>query len=198
MATLKIADREEVIERALTDAFAPRFRAIANKLQEALRKRLTAEHPKFLALIADPETKPYVAVCGVGRIYLVGDTDEEKLRAVAPQYGRRVAMLTRLGYYKGEDYSALQAEDTVLPPHFGDVVIANKNILRAYRKAWTDYSAACDKLYALLNSYTVREKFAADFPEFAKYLPPIEKKAALPMIVIPDVRKALSAVGVPA
>ena len=57
--------------------------------------------------------------------------------------------------------------------------------------------AACDKLYSLLYSYNVREKFAGDFPEFAKYLPALAVKAKLPAVIVRDVRAELSKFGIP-
>ena len=194
MAALKISDREEVMRRALTEAFAPRFKAVASDLENALRDRLADEHPRFLAMMKDTETRKYVASCGVGYIYLA--TDDGFIKTAEPKYGMPIDMPGRNRYFDRDFLAPLRVQDTRIPSVFGDAKITNKKILANYKKAWTDYSAARSKMSALLNSYTSREKFEVDFPEFSKYLPPVAIKAALPVVIVKDVRKELSALGV--
>ena len=194
MAALKISDREEVMRRALTEAFAPRFKAVASDLENALRDRLVDEHPKFLALMKDQETRKYVASCGVGYIYLA--TDEGFIKTAEPKYGMLIDMPERNRYFDRDFLAPLKVQETQIPSVFGDVKITSKKILGKYKKAWSDYSTARSKISALLNSYTSREKFEADFPEFSKYLPPVAIKAVLPMVIVKDVRKELSALGI--
>ena len=194
MAALKISDREEVMRRALTEAFAPRFKAVASDLENALRDRLADEHPRFLAMMKDTETRKYVASCGVGFIYLA--TDDGFIKTAEPKYGMPIDMPGRNQYFDRDFLAPLKVQDTLIPSVFGDAKITNKKILAKYKKAWTDYSAARSKMSALLNSYTSREKFEVDFPEFSKYLPPVAIKAALPIVIVKDVRKELSALGV--
>ena len=79
----------------------------------------------------------------------------------------------------------------------GEFKITERKMVKAYKSVWADYVAARDKLGALLNSYTMREKFAGDFPEFAKYLPPVPTKARLPAVIVKDVRAELSKLGIP-
>ena len=55
MATLKNTDRDEVVRRALTEAFAPRFVAIQKQLQSLLRDKLQKEHPEFLKLVKNQD-----------------------------------------------------------------------------------------------------------------------------------------------
>jgi len=197
MATLKNADRDEVVRRALSDAFAHRFTAIQKQLQDLLRDKLQKEHPEFVKLAKNPDTRRYLATTNARNICFVDG--EETHIAAAPVYGQRTDMPEHCRYYsvERERHTLIQDSDTVIPCNMGDFKVSDRKVLKEYRKAWVDYVAACDKLYALLYSYTVREKFAADFPEFAKYLPALTVKAKLPAVIVKDVRAELSKFGIP-
>ena len=194
MATLKNTDREEVMRRALSDAFAPRFAAIRTRLQELLRQHLTADHSQFVKLAKDPETRRYLALQNVRNFYFVDG--EQSHKAAAPKYGKWGELPTT-GYLDRECYESMQDSDTAVPYFMTEYKATDRKLLKEYTAAWRDYGAAFDKLRALLNSYTTREKFVADFPEFDKYLPPIVTKARLPAVVVPQVRAELSALGIP-
>lgn len=195
MTTLKNSDRDEILRRAMTEAFSPRFASIAASMQLDLRAQLKDRHPKFLALMKNEDTRGYVAFNGVNRMYLI-DNDAKLLSAAEPRYGKPVSMPPPRSYLDSDEYFYLKAQDTQIPSAFGDVKIANDVILATYTKAWHDYSAARMKLSALLNSYKTREKFETDFPEFSKYLPAIEVKPSLPMVIVKDVRDELAALGI--
>ena len=197
MATLKNTDRDEVVRRALTEAFAPRFVAIQKQLQSLLRDKLQKEHPEFLKLVKNQDTCRYLATTNARNIYFV-DGDDIHI-AAAPVYGERAEMPEHSRYYRveRERHTLIQDGDTVIPCNMGDFKVSDRKVLKEYRKAWADYVAACDKLYALLYSYNVREKFTADFPEFAKYLPALAVKAKLPAVIVNDVRAELGKFGIP-
>lgn len=197
MATLKNTDRDEVARRALSDAFAPRFAAIQKDLQALLRDKLDKEHPEFVKLVKNPDTRKYLATTSACKIYFA-DGDDTHI-AAAPVYGKRSEMPEHSGYYsvERERHTLIQDGDTVVPCAMGDFKVSDRKVLKAYRQAWADYVAACDKLYSLLYSYNVREKFAADFPELAKYLPALAVKAKLPTVIVKDVRAELSKFGIP-
>lgn len=195
MTTLKNSDREEVLRRALEDSFAPRFATIATLMEGALRKQLTDKHPKFLALMKSDDTKRYVAFSGVNSMYLIDD-GAKPLRTASPRYGMAVTMPGSRSYFDRSEYSCLTAQDTQIPSVFGDVKIADDTILAMYKAIWSSYAGATQKLSALLNSYKTREKFETDFPEFSKYLPAVEVKPSLPMVIIKDVRDELAALGI--
>lgn len=198
MTTLKNADRDEVVRRVLTDAFAPRFTAIQKLLQGLLRTKLQEEHPEFVKLAGNPEARKYLATTTARNIYFMAG--EDCIIAAAPTYGARAKMPEPPGYYRIErdQHTLLKDCDTLVPCILGDLKVSDATVIDAYRKAWADYVAACDKLLALLYSYNVREKFEVDFPEFAKYLPPTVVKPKLPVVVAKEVRAELSAFGVPA
>lgn len=194
MATLKNTDRDEVVRRALSDAFAHRFTAIQKQLQDLLRDKLQKEHPEFVKLAKNPDTRRYLATTTARNIYFV-DGEETHIQrrpcmGDVPEHSRYYSV-------ERERHTLIQDSDTVIPCNMGDFKVSDRKVLKEYRKAWADYVAACDKLYSLLYSYTVREKFAADFPEFAKYLPALTVKAKLPAVIVKDVRAELSKFGIP-
>lgn len=197
MATLKNYDRDEVVRRVLTETFAPRFAAIQKQLQELLRAKLEKEHPQFVKLAKDQASRQYLATTNVRHIYF--SDGDERYTAAAPVYGKLCDMPDNghRHYLDREYYSLIQDGDTTIPCIFGDFFVADRKVLKAYRSAWEDYCAARQKLYSLLYSYNVREKFTADFPEFDKYLPPVTSKAKLPAVIVPTVRAELSKLGIP-
>lgn len=196
MASLKISDRDEVLRRILTETFTPRFADIQKQLQALLRETLAAEHPQFVKLAKDPESRKYLATTNVRNFNI--KMDGETFTVAAPHYGAEVDMPgDGRRYFDRENHAAITDGDTLLPLVMSNYSTADKKVAKAYRTAWADYVAARDKLSALLYSYATQEKFVADFPEFAKYLPPVPVKARLPVVIVKDVRRELSKLGVP-
>lgn len=198
MTILKNSDRDEIVRRILVETFYPRFSALLEQVRVFVQAKVEREHPDFVACVKNPALRPYLAITRASRIYLL-DGDDAYLMA-SPVYGRRVDMPATRVYFgsQRENYCAFKDDETAIPCNFGDVKISEGEIPKAYRAAWADYSAAYDKLYALLRSYNAREKFATDFPEFAKYLPGITVKSKLPVVITKDVRAQLSRLGIPA
>lgn len=196
MASLKISDRDEVLRRVLAETFTPRFADIQKQAQAALRANLADDHPQFVKLAKDPDTRKYLATTNVGKFYLIDG--KEFIILAAPQYGRPVDIPSHGNHWPNrENHSTIGDSDTIAPASMGSFSIDDAKMLKAYRAVWADYVAARDKLSALLYSYATREKFVADFPEFAKYLPPVAVKAKLPVVIVKDVRRELSKLGVP-
>ena len=77
------------------------------------------------------------------------------------------------------------------------VIIKNTEIFNNYNKLWADYTAARASLNELALAYRSVDKFAEDFPEYKKYLPPKIIKSNLPAIQIDDVRIKLAGLGIP-
>jgi hypothetical protein len=196
MATLKISDRDEVLRRVLAETFTPRFGDIQKQMQAALRASLAAEHPQFVKLAKDPESRKYLATTNVRNFYFIDG--EESHIAASPCYGKWVDMPAGgYRYLDRDSYSSITDGDTAVPCSMSEFKITDRKMVKVYKSVWADYVAARDKLRALLNSYTMREKFAGDFPEFAKYLPPVPTKARLPAVIVKDVRAELSKLGIP-
>ena len=88
--------------------------------------------------------------------------------------------------------------DTFTAPNNDYPTINGFSIITDYDQAWDDYRTAYEKLSSLLASYNNREKFAADFPDLAKHIPPLVKSVGLPCVIVTDVMAELAKVGVPA
>ena len=196
MASLKNSDRDEVLRKVLEETFTPRFADILKQAQILLRANLAADHPQFVKLAKDPATRQYLATTNVGKFYFVDG--KESVIFAGPQYGRFVDIPSHGNRWPArEEYKIFGDSDTAAPATMGSFSIDDAAMLKAYKAAWADYVAARSKLSALLYSYSVREKFIGDFPEFAKYLPPVTVKARLPVVIVKDVRRELSKLGVP-
>lgn len=191
MTILKNTDRKQVIDKALTEAFAPRFNDFAKRLRARYAEQVAEAHPVFAKLVKNSDARPYLAVSTVREFYVGGAP------VLTPKYGARCEMLIRGEWADREKYVWVQAGDLTVPSDCWKAKIEDADFSKEYATIWADYGRARETLSELLNSYTVREKFAEDFPELAKYLPPIEVKARLPAVIVADVRSKLAAVGVP-
>lgn len=195
MTILKKADREEVARRVLAEAFSPRFSALEAQVRVFTLAKVESEHPEFITLVKNPTARPYIAVTHVSGIYFLGDTGPCIM--AAPVYGRLVGM-PNTRYLRSDrerDYVKFKDLETLTPYTFGALEISEPEITAPYVTAWADYSAACTSLCALLQGYSVREKFTADFPEFAKYLPAPTAKINLPTVDIGGSRAHLIKLG---
>lgn len=195
MANLKISDRQHVLRLALAASFDPRFNAIQNRFESHVKNVVEKEHPVFVRLYADADAQCYLAS---GRVSSIRITLANGCSAYRPVCGIYSAMPADRDYYRNRDtYRKMSITETPSPASVHEITVSDKAIETAYVSAWDDYSKAYKVLSALLNSYATREKLAADFPEYAKYLPVIETKKKLPMVVVSDVRAELSALGIP-
>lgn len=194
MTTLKNSDREEVLRRASEAAFASRFAHVEALYKEHVEALLKREHQGFLELMGAPALRRYVAIKNVNALYIEIDTGK-RYAAARPVWGKCLSYPKSTWADRGDGYINLKI-DTIVPAIFGDVVTSRPEITDPYVAAWADYNAAIVKLSALLWGYTKREKFEADFPELAKYLPGVTPKRSLPAIVPNEIRTELKALGV--
>lgn len=188
---MKNSDRADALRRILSDSFAPRFAEINRKLTAALRAHIAQEHPVFRKMMDDDTMRGYVAFSNMTRFRI-----NENIAAI-PSYGvcGEMPTGTHLGY--GNYCSAMTDSDTPVPAGLGRVSVNDSDLWAEYTSAWSDYLAARNKVMSLLRSYKTRDKLAADFPEFAKYIPPAVVKAKLPSVIVADVRADLKGFGVP-
>ena len=194
MQKLKKADRELVLRKVLTEAFEGRFNALRDEMHAQIAADVAAAHPRFVELYSDVASKPYIAYQHLHTTAL-----PDGRIAYRPCYGRRVEEPnTRIWYGSADDASAINlSAKTYLPaPANYSAKLTDEAVQAKYNKAWADYTAAYDKVSAVLNSYTTREKLAEDFPDFAKHIP-LAQKIALPSVIVSDVLADLAAVGVP-
>ena len=138
MATLKNTDRDEVVRRALTEAFATRFVAIQKQLQDLLRDKLQKEHPEFVKLVKNPDTSRYLATTSARNIYFV-DGDDIHI-AAAPVYGKRAEMPEHSRYYsvERERHTLIQDGDMIdidIPAGKINVRVSDSE-LNERRKSW--------------------------------------------------------------
>lgn len=195
MTTLKITDRDKVLASTLKDAFEPRFAALLKSAEALLSAQVKNNDPRFVALLADPEVRPYLATGSSKRAYI----EREKGRGIPmcrPVYGSCAEIPA--DYYVSTAQHVSFHLDTIVPCSMRDFIMHDARVLANYAKAWSDYTAAYSKLSAVLNSYTQREKLIADFPEFEAHLPPLPVKVKLPAVIVKDVRRDLKKSGVPA
>lgn len=197
MTTLKISDRDAVVTQVLTEVFKPRFDEVTSWARDNLRASLKAEHSVFLKLAKDPESLPYLATGNVRKFYVKDATGTDKFTLRAPIYGRLLCMPIDRHYTRDDEYSTIADWDTVVPANVNSFQITNESLIQCYRSTWSDYTAACTELRALLNSYTTHERLTKDFPEYAKYLPVPPAKACHPVVIVKEVRAKLSKLGVP-
>lgn len=198
MTILKNSDRAEVLRRVTEAAFAPRFAAVAERIGGIYRARLVAEHPRFLELMADEGSRRYVSVVSAPNPLYLHDGSRRALCAPrSGTYGKLLPLPTR-AYPDREHYAALKPDDVVVPTSVDFATIEDAGVTLDYHAVWSDYHAAVEKLSALLYSYATREKFVTEFPEYERFLPPVEQKAKLPAVIVADVRAGLSALGIPA
>lgn len=171
MAVLTNADRAAVKESLLREAFEPRFTALVGKINDELRQMVRAEHPVFLELLADDNTREYVAA-STNRI---------------------------IGFYESCDGDEKLRSFLVTVPKQMTYRCSNSpGLLTEYRAIWSDYDKAYRTPNGALMAFKTREKFSEAFPDFAKRLPAPPMKSGLPTIITSNVLADLEAVGVPA
>lgn len=193
MTILKNTDREAVIKSVLTDTFKPRFDAVTGMVQKILVAQLKKDHPRFVELMNDPVSVPYIARCGVDNLYMRANESNSKL--ASPVYGVSASLPEQRYHLDSSIFRPLSLSDTFAPQR--EFITDDKKVIDAYKSAWADYSAAREKLSSLLYGYGTREKFTADFPEFESHLPKITVKINPPAVIVKDVRKELSKLGIP-
>jgi len=170
------ADKNFLINKVLTETFKAKFDAWEKDIKERIQAEVYLKHPVFERLLKDKETRPYLHVTSPHYVHVNGNTPRtpDYLGACDDRMNFRsinVPSTTENGNFDFKD------------PHYAELCHA--------------YKEACDTLNRMLNSYTTREKFLVDFPEYKDYLPVVEK-VGLPAIIPATVRAELSNLGIPA
>lgn len=188
--------RAEFIGSALREAFAPRFAEIEAKALDIAKAQLKEQHPKFLELASDPETRQYLAVADdialtargeEGRYNLRKPTNYEKVEC--RDYMSRRSYVENLDSLRVHvDRPAYQLFEFVLP----------EALVAEYHQVWADLKEAKETLTSTIYAYTTHEKFRADFPQLGKHLPHPPLKACTSVSVpVEDVLLKLAKVGIP-
>ena len=171
------ADKDFLISKVLTETFKAKFDLWEKQLKEKIQAKVFAEHPVFERLLKDKETRPYLYI-------------------TSPRY-----VYVNWAKPRMPDYETGHVSDWI---NFRSVDVPNDTSNGNFNFEDKYYSELCDKyreayaaLCRMLNSYTTREKFLVDFPEYKDYLPKVAK-VGLPAIIPAKVRAELSELGIPA
>lgn len=171
------ADKDFLISKVLKETFKAKFDAWEKELKESIQAKVFAEHPVFERLLKDKETRPYLYITSPHYVHVnditpcMPDYVTEHITAWMNFRDINVPSTTENGNFDFKD------------PHYAELCHA--------------YNEAHATLNRMLNSYTTREKFLVDFPEYKDYLPVVEK-VGLPAIIPAKVRAELSNLGIPA
>lgn len=189
-------EREYFLSKCLYDAFREQF----FNLQKDLETRAMALIPKrFIELINDEEAKEFVSSYSIAEVEISSADKSQKAIACQPQYG--VAHYMPTGSYLSErDRSVverLKFSAIKVPYKLTSITIEDDALLERYIDLWDRYLKAREQLQSLCLSYRSRDKFAEDFPEYKKYLPPKKVAAKMPAVIVADVRSKLAELGVP-
>lgn len=194
--TLTKQAREAFVLSALKDAFIPRFSEFGNKLNEYVKKAVQEEHPDFLRAYADEKTRPYLAVGSI--LYIKIKNADLKV----PNYEAIVDAdyMARRRHSNTPGTDGMRAH--VISPAYGKLKGEELNdaaLVAEYNRLWADFFEAQSTLINTITAYRSREKFEADFPQLAKYLPAHVVTSGSTAVAIPakDVMAKLLAAGVP-
>lgn len=197
MTVLKKTDREQVVHRVLQAAFNPRFIELKKKLAADVAKNARTTSPAFFKLYDVPENRPHLR-------YQIGHAFKycaEQITMACPiHYAKPVTKTTERDSSTGYDdnRSSLRDSDLIIPTIGSNLLLITDPVLIAeYDAIWADFTEAQPKMSGLLESYKNREKFEADFPDFAKHLPALPAKIQLPAVIVDNVLADLAKLGVP-
>lgn len=169
------ADKNFLITKVLTETFKTKFYAWEIELKVRIQAEVYLKHPVFERLLKDKEIRPYLYITSPNYVHVNGG------RPCMPDY-ESININTWMnfrGINVPQQMEIIRLED----PHYAE-------LCHAYNEAYVT-------LNRMLNSYTTREKFLVDFPEYKDYLP-VEEKVGLPAIIPATVRAELSKFGIPA
>lgn len=185
--------RTEFLEAVLRETFAPRFDEIQERMAKEAAQHIADKHPGFVKACADPEIKPYLAITQRHRGHVEGH------RLSKPDsYGKCFAGKYHVKYSMSDDglkwmYAKVDG------PAYHDTDFEVSDALAAdYHALWAEFAAAQRLLTDTIYSYTNREKFEADFPHLAKYLPkPATVVSTSVAVQVGDVMEKLAKMGIP-
>jgi len=201
MIRLTNKQRTELIEAALRDAFVPRFEALRERLNAFAAQKVREEHPAFVAARADEATRPYLATTQTVTAYVPASDGERDTYWREPldyatcspgsyhEQGHGVARRNGL-----KDIGA----DGDFPAYrMASVTVDDADIQRGYHDVWENFIEAKATLEAIVWQYSAREKLEADFPNLAKYLPPVVQKCTALSVPVEALKERLALAGVP-
>lgn len=162
------ADKDFLISKVLTETFKAKFDAWEKELKKRIQAKVFAEHPVFERLLKDKETRPYLYIS-------------------SPHYVNVNDVKPRMPDYQGSIDEWINFRSINVPQLTGSFDFEDKR----YSELCDKYREAYAALRRMLNSYTTREKFLVDFPEYKDYLPNVTK-VGLPAIIPAKVRAELS------
>lgn len=186
--------RDEFLESALRDAFAPRFAALREKLTAHCKAAMEAAHPEFVGALKNKALRPYLAI---GQRWAVAT--EGRGLFVPTKYGSFCADQLRdmhAGVGSGLNYFFLEFD----APGLGKYrpVVTDPALLSKYHAIWSGLIDTRSTLSATIAAYATVEKFEADFPQLVKYLPRPARTAGTAVAVqVGDVLEKLAKVGIP-
>lgn len=199
MTTLTKSDKAALIHKVLFDAFDHRFLALNKEIRQSVQSAMAKDHPKFLSLVANDETRKYISSqrvsCFVFKArYLDSDCAVIKPFDYSQSFEKEVYCRSLL---RNANVQVIGDCDMLVPSQIGCYALVGGVAIDSYYEIHADLGAAKEKLSALLGAYRLREKFEKDFPELAQFLPAIPVKIAMPAIIIADVLADLAAAGIP-
>lgn len=162
------ADKDFLINKVLREAFKLKFDEWEKDIKERIQAKVYLEHPTFERLLKDKETRPYLYI-------------------TSPHYVNVNDVTPRMPDYQGYINEWINFRSIDVPQKLGGFKFEDKY----YSELCDKYREAYAALRRMLNSYTTREKFLVDFPEYKDYLP-IVTKVGLPAIIPAKVRAELS------
>lgn len=169
------ADKNFLITKVLTETFKAKFDAWETELKERMQAEVYLKHPVFERLLKDKETRPYLYVTSPHSVHVNN-------------------VIPCMPDYVTEHITAwMNFRSIKVPPQINGFDFKDQH----YAELCHAYKDAHATLNRMLNSYTTREKFLVDFPEYKDYLPAVEK-VGLPAIIPATVRAELSSLGIPA
>lgn len=186
-------ERISVLSKSLYDTFNPQFLTLKKTLADEV-KNIIPE--KFIKLINDPDSAVYVDKYCVSRVIL-SDQHKTKMTAVEPKYTSHGDDPFINIWQSDQNFSIIKFTDIKAPHSLREPVLENVALFEMYHEVWRHYLLAHQILSELLASYRSRAKFATDFPELEKYLPPSHQPAKLPAVPVNQFKHDLAALGIP-
>lgn len=198
MASTRITNetRKAFMTAVLRDTFAPRFEAIQERGTAWAKVSIAAEHPEFVKARKNEKLRTYVPAASGLPLF----TTKSKMRKPTRWDGTCKTHVHSEGWVSNNEVGLTEIRAGVDYPSMSkcNQVIDDEALLADYNKLWAEFAEAQKTLRDTIESYTIREKFEADFPSLAKYLPARVAKACTAVAVpVEDVLSKLAKVGIP-
>ena len=185
-------ERQSFVNKVLYDAYREKFLDFKKKV----RAEIVLKIPKrFLKLYNNEDDRKYLVRCAVNEILF-----SDKNVFCMPDFGNCQNYMPDFVYRSSleDGFEKVRYSDLKVPHSMDTVKLLDSDLLAEYIELWGSYLKAYQEISSLAYSYRSRDKFAAEFPEFAKYLPEKVTIVRLPMIQVDVARDGLASVGIPA